>query len=91
MCKDTRREFHDQVGYSDDIIGVLEAPGTNEDEVCESCTMRGIADGVVGCSRCICLSDSNKTGAYLQFDTGRSRKRCKGEYMSYVVPMTDGI
>ncbi len=39
---------------------VLEAPGTNQDEVCESCPMRGIADAVVGCIRCICLSDSSK-------------------------------
>jgi len=56
-------------------MGVLEAPGTNQDEVCESCPMLGIADAVVGCSRCICLGDSSKTGAYLQYDTGRSRKR----------------
>jgi hypothetical protein len=72
-------------------LWVLEAPGTNQDEVCESCPMHGITDAVVGCSRCMCPSDSNKTGAYLQFDTGRSRRRCKGKNMSYVVPMTDEI
>jgi hypothetical protein len=58
-------------------MGVLEAPGTSQDEICESCPMRRISDAVVGCSRCICPSDSSKTGAYLRFDTGRSRRRCK--------------
>ncbi len=38
---------------------VLEAPDTS-DEVRESRPMRGIADVVVGCSRCICPSDSSK-------------------------------
>lgn len=35
-------------------MGVLEAPGTSQDEACESCPIRGITDVVVGCSRCIC-------------------------------------
>lgn len=64
-------------------MGMLEAPGTNQDEVCESCPMRGIADAVVGCSRCICVSDSSKTGAYLQLTLGAQENAATEYYMSY--------
>jgi hypothetical protein len=49
--------------------------------------MRGIADGVVGCSRCICFNDSNITGANwrLFVVVTWAQESCGGEEMNYVV------
>jgi hypothetical protein len=51
--------------YLDDLMKVLEAPDIDPTKkiFVNHRQMRGIADGVVGCSRCICFNDSNITGA----------------------------